>query len=60
MALTKLHATQYITNDGTAVASAENAGKFRYYTDAEFSYLEVCMQEGAGYNWFLISQQSIL
>lgn len=47
--------------NGSAIANSTNAGRLRYYTDASFSYIEVCMQSLSGtYEWFLISQQAII
>jgi hypothetical protein len=45
--------------DGTALANANNQGRFRYYTDGSFSYLECCMASNGAFEWILISQQTI-
>lgn len=62
MPATKIKLTQIedIILNASAVANATNEGRFRYWKDSTFSYLEVCMASNGTYEWILISQQEIL
>lgn len=61
MPTTKIKLTQIedIVLNASAVANATNEGRFRYYTDANFSYLELCMASNGTFEWILISQQTL-
>jgi len=48
------------TLDDNALANSDNVGRFRYYTDGTFSYLECCMESNGTYEWILISQQILV
>ena len=45
--------------DETAIADETNVGKFRYYKDTTYSYLECCMNANGTFEWVLISQQEL-
>jgi len=61
MPITIIKQTQVedIILNASAVANASNEGRFRYWKDSTFSYLEFCMASNGTFQWILISQQTI-